>query len=147
MNKRLFFLSVCFLLSMAFLAAQTAEELEAVLDSPAITYSQAARFVLASVENDQIENAFEQAKERGWIPNVAAEDDPVNMRQLSSLMTNAFGIKGSLMNTIFPGPRYAYRVMISRSFIQGRADPNMRVSGERFLQILGNVLNAAGEEL
>jgi hypothetical protein len=42
---------------------------------------------------------------------------------------------------LLPGPRYAYRSMVSNSYIDGNTDPGMTVSGERFLLILGKVLN------
>jgi hypothetical protein len=56
-------------------------------------------------------------------------------------------MKGGMMYAIFPGPRYAYRSMVSRNFIQGAADPAMTVNGNRFLLILGRVLSAEGDGL
>jgi hypothetical protein len=58
----------------------------------------------------------------------------------------AFNIKGGMMYTFFPGPRYAFRTMVSRSFIQSPADPGLQVSGEQFLIILDDVLSAEGGE-
>jgi hypothetical protein len=49
------------------------------------------------------------------------------------------------MYRLFPGPRYAYREMTRRGFIEGRAYPDFTVSGERFLQILGNILSHTGD--
>ena len=142
---------MCFLfIAPVLLSAQTAAELEVVLGSSALTCSQAARFVLASVGSDaSAENdatAFESAMNRGWLPRKAAADDPISLGALSFLIMQSFGLKGGMMYAIFPGPRYAFRSMVSRSFIQGAADPAMTVGGERFLLILGNVLNAAGGE-
>jgi hypothetical protein len=126
-------------------------ELDAVLVAPIITNAQAAKFVLGS--GDAIPDsggsavaAFEQAKARGWFPAGAGPHDPVRMGSLSFLMTRAFNIRGGFMYALAPGPRYAFRAMVSRSLIQGAADPAMTVSGERFLQILGNVLTFAGGE-
>ena len=150
------------LLFPAFLPAQTAAELEALLDSPVVSCSEAARYVAASVGGEASmggdlsmegeagiippEAAFEWAMGRGWLPRKAAPDDPIKMGDLSFLLMKAFDLKGGLMYIIFPGPRYAFRAMVSRSFIQGTADPDMKPNGERFLQILGNVLDAAGGE-
>jgi len=141
-----------------FLPAQTAAELDEMLESSKVTYSQAARFVLASVESasveaasdgDESEDPLEQAINRKWLPRSARSraDRPINMGSLSLLMMKAFDLKGGLFYLIFPGPRYAYRAMKSNSFIQGAADPAMTVSGERFLLILGNVLNTVEEQL
>ena len=166
----MFFLIMCFLLlAPVFLPAQTAAELEALLETPAVTCSQAAWFVYASERGDASkgsgasggggafeksdsadisspETAFERAKAKGWLPKTAAPDDPISLGALSFVMMKAFDIKGGLLYTIFPGPRYAFRTMVSRSLIQGAADPDMKVSGDRFLQILGNTLDAEGGE-
>ena len=149
MNKRLFFIIVVvFVLPPFFLTAQTAAELETVLECPAVTCAQAAWFVLGScgLTVSSQEAAFEQAMANGWFPKRASADGLINMGTLSFLMMKAFDLKGGLMYLIMPGPRYAFRSMVSRSVIQGAADPAMNVSGERFLLILGNVLSAAGDE-
>ena len=142
------FLAVCLLFFIAgFLPAQTAAELEAILNEPAVTCAQAAMFVLGSAGSALVQNdAFAQAAAMGWLPGNAAPNDHITMGELSYLCMKAFGIKGGVMYAIFPGPRYAYRTMKIRSFIQGVADPAMKISGERFLHILGNVLGAAGGE-
>ena len=141
----------------AFLSAQTAEELDTLLETPALSCAQAAFFVLASADSGSgdekaanavtPEDAFNRAMENGWFHKNTAPDESVTLGKLSYLMMKAFNIKGGLLYTIFPGPRYAYRTMLSRSFIPGVADPSMKVSGERFLLILGNVLDAAEEEV
>ena len=160
----MFFLVMCFLLlTPVFLPAQTAVELEALLEKPAVTCSQAAWFVYTSKgggasggggaleKSDSAdiaspETAFELAKAKGWFPKTAAPGDPISLGALSFVMMKAFDIRGGLLYAIFPGPRYAFRTMVSRSLIQGAADPDMKVSGDRFLQILGNVLDAEGGE-
>jgi hypothetical protein len=149
--KRFLVLMALIIIIPAFLPAQTAAELDAILQTPAVSCAQAARFVSGAADGsagtaDLSANAFDQAVSRGWLKN-AAPDDPLTLGALSFLMLKAFNIKGGMMYAIFPGPRYAYRTMVSRAFIQGPADPAMRVSGERFLLILGNVLSAAGGEL
>ncbi|MDR1143369.1 MAG: hypothetical protein LBK77_04005 [Spirochaetaceae bacterium] len=153
-----FFLAAAVLVSARNLAAQTAQvtqaspaaqavtqevtqaaELEAFLKVPVVSRAQAARFIAASAPSPG-------TAEEGWLSKKTEPDDPVNMGELSFLLMRAFNIKGGLMYTLLPGPRYAFRTMVSRSLIQGSADPAMTVSGERFLQILGNVLNLAERE-
>ena len=132
----------------AFLTAQTARELETVLEAPAVTCAQAAYFVYSSREGStrstRPETAFEQALERGWVPQGTTQAESITLGKLSLLLMKAYDIKGGMMYAIFPGPRYAFKTMVSRSFIQGTADPSMTVSGEQFLLILGNVLEAMG---
>jgi hypothetical protein len=145
------FLFLCFLFSApAFLFSQTAAELESILEKAASTNAEAAWFVAGSVESgdsaefNSAEEAFEMAMSRGWLVKKAEPEKPITMEQLSFLMVKAFDIKGGLMYRIISGPRYSYRTMVSRSFIQGASDPKFKVSGERFLLILGNVMNTAG---
>jgi len=152
-TNSLFLLGLLFLLPV-FLPAQTAAELETVMKTSVVTCAQAARFVTASVEGDASirsdasfsQNEFEQALEKGWLPKGTTPDEGITLGKLSLLIMQAFEIRGGLMYMILPGQRYAFRTMVSRSFIQGRADPAMKVSGERFLDILGRVLSAEVEQ-
>jgi hypothetical protein len=125
---------LCFF-ATAPLHAQTAAELEALLQTQAVTCEQAARFVLEAAE-------LTDADALAWLPG--APEKPVTLAELSFLIMKAFDMEGGVMYALLPGPRYAYRSMISRSFIQEPADPAMTLNGDRFLLILGNVLSAAG---
>jgi hypothetical protein len=132
----------------AFLSPQavsTAAELDALLESPAVSRGQAIRFVLASAETgDSGMDAIERAMNSRQLPLDEYAGAPVNLGELSYLMMRAFSIPGGLLYTLFPGPRYAFRALMSRSIIQGEADPSMTVSGERFLEILGSLLTYLG---
>ena len=145
----LFFTIGLLVTSPVFLPAQTAADLQTVLESSAVTCSQAARFVISSTGETALSGRdayFQQAVEKGWLPQGTNPDDSITLGRLSFLIMRAFGIKGGLMYAIAPGQRYAFRTMVSRSFIQGAADPAMKVNGERFLEILGKVLSAYGGE-
>jgi len=128
--------------------AQTAEELETVLGTDNVTCAQAAGFVVAAANDAAVQNtsetAFEEALAKGWLPPKTKPEDYITLGRLSLLLMKAFNIPGGVMYTLIPGPRYAFRAMVSRSYIQGAADPAMKVSGERFLHILGKVLNTTG---
>lgn len=134
----------------------TAAELEAMMRVSTVNCGQAAMFVLNSTDinfggsaatevTSATKDAFEYASSKGWLKN-KQPDDPITLSQLSFLVMKAFDINGIMMYRLLPCPRYAYRTMVSRSFIQGNADPEMMLNGERFLHILGRVLNAAGGE-
>ena len=147
----------------AFVQAQTAAELEAILETSAVTCAQAAWFVssaagdrtspgagssnAASSNITSAEASFQQALAKGWLKKGTTPGESITLGKLSFLVMKAFGMRGGLMYTIFPGTRYAFRTMVNRSYIQGAADPAMTVSGERFLHILGKALNAGGEEI
>ena len=148
--KKLFVLSMLFV--PVLVSAQTAAEFETILKTPAVSYGQASLFVNAcatdtgSADVRTAAEAYALTKDRGWLPSGTAVDAPVTMKDISFLMMNAFGIKGGIMYNLFPGPRYAYRTMVSRRYISGICDPDMKVSGEQFFVILGNVLSETGGE-
>jgi hypothetical protein len=119
--------------------ASPAAELDAMLETPAVTRLQAVRFITASAPPPG-------TAEDGQLSGKAGSDDPVTLGELSFLLMRAFNMNGGFMYALLPGSRYAFRSLVSRSLIQGAADPAMTVSGERFLHILGNVLNFAGGE-
>ena len=50
------------------------------------------------------------------------------------------------MYSLFHTPRYAYREMVYRKLIQGRANPSMKVSGQRLLQIIDRSLARQGKD-
>ena len=142
------------LLFPAFLPAQTAAELETMLALPVVNCAQATRFVAASVGNtdgmalgETEKNVFKQAMERKWFLIDTAPDDPLTLGTLSLLIMQAFDMKGGMMYALLPGPRYAFRSMVNRSLIQDSLDPDMKVNGEQFLNILGKTLSETGEEL
>ena len=142
-----------FLLLPVLAFAQTAAELEAILGTGELSCGQAARFVRASVRDGVASDSvspyadFDEAMANRWFPKKTSANESITLGKLSFLMMRAFNIKGGMMYAAFPGPRYAFRSMVSHSYIQGVSDPAMKVSGERFLQILGRVLSSTGEEI
>ena len=146
-KKLLVIITGFFFLLPVCLSAQTAAELETLLQTKAVTNAQAAKFVLASVEDASdvsAESAFQKAVSNGWLKDGTKPDENITLGKLSFLMMKAFYMSGGVMYTLAPGPRYAYRSMVSRNYIQSGSDPAMNVSGEKFLLILGNVISAQG---
>jgi hypothetical protein len=146
------FLCACLLAALVPgpLNAQTALELDGLLDAPAVTSAQAARFVLAAAgvlpAELSPEDAFSRARESKWLGPNAESGEAISLGALSGLVMGAFGLRGGFLYALFPGPRYAYRALIRRGLIQGFADPALQVPGERFLLILGRALDYAGDE-
>jgi hypothetical protein len=144
------FLPVLLMLLTGGLHGQTAADMDELLDSGEITWAEACRFVLpasgAGNANASAHEAFALAQQNGWLPKGAAADGPVKLGGLSFLVMKSFSIKGSLLYTLFPGPRYAYRQLDYLGLLPGPRDPALKVSGERLLQILGRVLDYRGDE-
>jgi hypothetical protein len=127
------------------LHAQTAGELDGILESAVLSNAQAARFVLAAADvlpaDVSADEAFAYARNNKWLPPQAEGGGAINLGRLSHLLMRAFRLRGGFLYALFPGPRYGYRALIRRDIIQGFADPALGVSGERFLHILGRVLD------
>ncbi|MCL2067724.1 MAG: hypothetical protein FWG99_09705 [Treponema sp.] len=139
-------LLLCFLgTARAFLVAQTtAMEIEALLETRAVTYAQAARFLLDASEAASIEDpvwAFRFAEERNWLPKNVQPGDAARLDGVSLLLMKSFGLKGGLMYSLTGTAHFAYRELVYQDIIQGRVDPGMTVTGDTLLFITGRTLS------
>ena len=140
-----------FICSLPSVHAQTAAEMDALLETNAVSVATAARFAMGSIGLLPPElsgavaetAAYEDALSRGWVNG--GPQDAISLQETAFLIMSAFDLKGGIMYSLLRSPRYAYREMIYRKLIQGRSNSNMNVTGARFLQILGRSLNYAGE--
>jgi len=131
------------------LYAQTADEIETLLNTGAVTYSQAARFALEASEVAAIRDpgeAFRYALEQNLLPKNAAPDMAVTLEGVSLVLMRAFNLKGGIFYSIAKNPHYAYRELVYKEIIQGRADPGMKVSGDQLLFITGRILSLREQE-
>jgi len=147
MKRRLLFLLVVFLVLSAHIFAQTAAELETLLATAALSYEQAASFVLRAADVTATGSAFNYAAEQKWLPTKAAPDGIATLDGVSLLVMRAFGIKGGIMYSATKSPRYAYRELVHQGLIQGRADPDLAVSGDRLLFMINRILDREEGEL
>jgi outer membrane protein OmpA-like peptidoglycan-associated protein len=144
---KIFFLFLL-IFSAAILPAQTAAEMEALLSTRAVSFAQASRFALVVAdwvdETAGTAAAYSLALEQKWLPQRVSSgevspDSPIRLGELCFLIMEAFGMKGSFLYAVLPGPHYAFRELDYLRLIPGQRDPGAKVSGERFLQILGMV--------
>ena len=147
--KRHFYILFCLLLVFpVFLSAQTAAIIEQLLETEALSYEQASQFVLQAADmpaNGPAE-AFSYAAERNWLPGRVSGGDEAILQDVSLLIMQSFGLKGGLFYSIAKSPHYAYRELVYQQVIQGRADPQMAVSGEYLLFMVGRVLGITEDE-
>ena len=146
--KKLFFLAIC--CTLAFSAfAQNAAEIEALLSRDAVTYEEAAWFVLRVAEIPGLSSpagAFSYAGERKWLPANAAPGDRARLDGVSLLIMQAFDLDGGFLYSFMKTPHYAYREHVHKNIIQGRTDPAMAVSGDFLLFMTGRVLSLTENE-
>lgn len=137
-----------FMASAAGIHAQPAKEVDLLLADPQVSYARAARYVLPAADILPVSaseaDAFKAALEKGWLPEGADPASPIRLDESAYLVMSAFSLRGGLLYRLFPGPRYAYRELVYKQYIQGRRDPAQPVPGERLVRILGRVLDAKG---
>lgn len=146
MAKRAVFLAaVMAVMGAAILAAQSNEVMDAVLSEASLSYAHAAYIVgTASGHVDDTvapEDAVAQVEQQGWGLKGRAPTDPVTLGDFSYMLTRAFGITGSIMYAILPGPRYATRELAFLGIISGPAMPGMTLSGDRALRIVEQIIH------
>jgi len=151
MKRILLLFSVCLLLASPTIAprafAQTAAEMETLLSTAALSYEQAASFVLRAADIPVSGSAFNYAAEQKWLSVKAAPDGIAALNEVSLLIMRAFGIKGGIMYSAVKSPHYAYRELVYQGIIQGRTDPDLAVSGDLLFFLIGKVLDRIEGEL
>ncbi|GBU29510.1 hypothetical protein R84B8_03082 [Treponema sp. R8-4-B8] len=139
---------LCFLLSIpSLLFAQTAAEFESLLASDALSYEQAASVVLRAADITAEGSAFSYAVEQKWLSGKIAPNGAATLNEVSLLIMGAFGIKGGIMYSAVKSPHYAYRELVYQGVIQGRADPEIAVSGKLLFFMIGRILDRTEGEL
>jgi hypothetical protein len=148
--KRRLLLFLLFLSLTGALSAQTARMIDDLLEAEALSFEAACAVVLAAaglaVPDSMPEAAYQKALEMGALPRSAKPEGAIKLGQLSFLIMKALNMKSGFCYALFPGPRYACRELAYRKIIQGRNDPSLSVSGERFLLILGRALDYTGAD-
>jgi len=145
-KNNIIFLTAFLLFFPALLSAQTTDEIQTLLQTPAVSYEQAARFVLeaadvkGSYDKTSGQDAMRFAVEKKWLPQKAKAQDAISMERLSLLVMKAFGMKGGLMYSLFNSAHYSYREMVYQDLIQWESDPHMNVSGEEMIFIVNCLL-------
>jgi hypothetical protein len=143
--KKCFLLAILALGGLALLSAQTAAEMETLLNTDAVTYAQATRFVLQAADAATITSpaeAFKFAQEKDWLPKGVSPETPARLDGISLLFMRSFGIKGGILYAFTKNPHYAYRELVYRQAIQGKTDPHMAVSGYQLIFITNRILES-----
>ena len=139
------------LLFLAFLInvplhAQTAARLEALLNTPELTWSQAAAFILEASETQSRGDAFQYAAEQKWLPKNAASGDKVRLKGAALLLMRSFNLKGGLIFMLSKNPHHAYRALVYKNVIRGNVDPDMPVSGSELLLMINRIFSIKEKE-
>jgi hypothetical protein len=122
--------------------------MDRLLDTAAVDFATAALWVqsAAGLAPGGPDGAFAMAEQNGLLPAGASGGDPVRLDEFAFLLARAFKLRGGIMYSMFPGPRYAYRHLTYRKILEGRIDPAQTLSGERLLYFLGRAIEQGGEQ-
>jgi len=146
MKKHFYLLFGVFLFIPVFVSAQTAAEMERLIETNAVSYEQAARFVLEAADvpgfsgASSAAEAFRYAAENNWLPRKATAGGEASLQGVALLIMESFGIKGGVFYTVVKNSHYAYRELVYKAIIQGRTDPQMTVAGDYLLFLIGKTL-------
>jgi len=124
-----------------------AAEFENLLNTQAVTYAQASRFVLEAADvlvTRDVQEAFEYVVNQRWLPENIGADDEARLDHVALLLVKAFNINGGLLYSVTGNARYAYRELRYMNVIQGRVVSSMPVTGERLIFYVNRLLVRQG---
>ena len=131
-------LSFLILAISAPLFSQTADKLEVLLGTPALTWEQAADFV-------QEASSMTPGGEQNWLPKNVSLTDAARLNNVALLLMQSFDLKGGIFYTLLKSPHHAYRELVYKKVIRGSTDPDMSVSGSQLLLMVSRILAIKGE--
>jgi hypothetical protein len=125
--------------------------MDELLETPAVSYAQAAYVILRAGAEEGRDfaspaTAFAEAQKKGWVSLKAASNGTATLGAVSLLIMRAFELKGGFMYSFFHSPRHAARELSSLHLVRGRSDPDQPVSGDNLLYMVGGVLSRQEDE-
>jgi hypothetical protein len=148
LSRNALFVIICLLAGTGFLSAQSvALEIETLIDTQAVTYGQAARFILEASEvfvTDSPEEAFNYAVQQRWLPVNVSANANARLDGISLLLMCSFEMRGGIFYSLTKNSHYAYLELVCNNVILGRHDPAMAVSGAKLLSYVGRILAMQG---
>ncbi len=148
MVKRLLFMIVLLPAFATSEGAQSNTVVDALLAEKAATFGEAVYMVMAAItavpDTASVEDAVAAFQAQHWGIGVPDASSPITLGQYSFLLMRAFKIRGGIMYSLFPGPRYAARELAFRKLVSGDSSPYRTLSGAEVVQILGSVMSYEG---
>ena len=148
-----FFPALALLMAAAAVSAQSAQKISQIVESPELSYGQAAYIALSYSDAETMDEsaddtqAFEAAVQKNWIKKGSAADSPIRLDELSALYLSAVGIKGGVLcGLIKNSPRYSFRELKALGLLDQYADPAMKIDGQNALNLFNACVQAAEGE-
>ncbi len=137
-----------FLLAILPLFSQSNELLDRLLDQPRAHFGDVVYMTMAAAklvpESAAPQDAVDALHQQNWKITALPLDAPVPLGTYSFLLMKAFKLKGGILYSLFPGPRYACRELAYLKIIPTDVLTNRSVSGEEAVRMLGKVMERVG---
>jgi hypothetical protein len=128
----------------AILWGQSNERIDELLAQGQARLDSTAYILLAAGgaigEADGAEIALGKLVELGCISAAAAPGSAVTVQDLSFYLMKVLSLKGGVMYSLLPSPRYAYRELDYLKLVNSSGGPFRTVSGEEVVRTLGQTL-------
>ena len=146
MKKWRLLLLCTILLPLAALAwGQSNSVVDQLLAQDKASYGNAAYMALSAAkqipDTASLDDAMAALAATHWRQKLPGSDAPVTLGEYSYLLMKAFKMKGGLMYSLAPGPRYAARELAYLGLVNGDTSPYRILAGRDVVEIVGNVLN------
>ncbi len=133
--------SILFAIMSAAAFAQSAEKLTELIRTERVTYGQAAYFAASSLgivtDGASPEASLQVVNERKLLPeNEVSAKTEIPLSDFAYLCAKTWDIKGSLMYSLFPTPRYAFKMLQAKGIIPAGADPSKLSDGHEAVNII-----------
>lgn len=145
--------ALALLIAAAAVSAQSAQKISQIVESPELSYGQAAYIALSYSDAETMDEsaddtqAFEAAFQRKWIKNGAVVQAAIRLDELCALYVSAAGIKGGVLcGLIKNSPRYSFRELKALGLLDQYADPAMKIDGQNALNLFNACVQAAEGE-
>ncbi len=148
MKRTVFISTTLIILGSAAGFAQSNDLIDALLDRETADFGSSLQLILSAGglvdEEATSEEAYETFRSLGWRMRTKDLSDPLTAGELSYLIMKSLRLRGGIMYSILPSPRYAFRELVYRGVIPPQTPPGRIVSGEQVVRYLGAVLRSAG---
>ncbi len=133
-----------FALMTTSLVAQSNQALDDILAAHEASYGQAAYLLLSARgmigEEADYAAAVDALQAAGMAIEQRGVNEAINLGEYVFLVQQLFDLPRGVLGSLLGGPRYATRDLRFLRIVQGRSYPNMSISGERMMRILGRTL-------
>jgi hypothetical protein len=90
------------------------------------------------------EEALSLLKEMGWMKKTKESDDIMSLGEYSLALMQGFSLKGGLMYSLFPAPRYASRELGFKGYIARDSGAYRSLTGNEAISMLSQIIRHEG---